>query len=53
MRGTDRVFLAGDFLGALYTESSITTGFSAAQEAASLLATQRQAQVHPAVPVEA
>lgn len=44
MRGTDRVFLAGDYLGTLYTESSITTGFSAAQEAASLLATQRQAQ---------
>ncbi|MGW9412875.1 protoporphyrinogen/coproporphyrinogen oxidase [Arthrobacter cupressi] len=43
MRGTDRVFLAGDYLGTLYTESSITTGFSAAQEAASLLATGRQA----------
>ncbi|WP_344301286.1 NAD(P)/FAD-dependent oxidoreductase [Sinomonas flava] len=42
MRGTDRVFLAGDYLGTLYTESSITTGFSAAQEAASLLATERQ-----------
>ena len=45
MRGTDRVFLAGDFLGTLYTESSITTGFSAAQEAASLLAT-RTAKLH-------
>ncbi|WP_045730722.1 protoporphyrinogen/coproporphyrinogen oxidase [Pseudarthrobacter chlorophenolicus] len=43
MRGTDRVFLAGDYLGTLYTESSITTGFSAAQEAASVLATHRQA----------
>ncbi|MFF2345834.1 protoporphyrinogen/coproporphyrinogen oxidase [Pseudarthrobacter sp. NPDC058119] len=43
MRGADRVFLAGDYLGTLYTESSITTGFSAAQEAASVLATQRQA----------
>lgn len=42
MRGTDRVFLAGDFMGTLYTESSITSGFSAAQEAASLLATHRQ-----------
>ncbi|MDP9883891.1 oxygen-dependent protoporphyrinogen oxidase [Sinomonas atrocyanea] len=42
MRGADRVFLAGDFLGTLYTESSITSGFSAAQEAASLLATGRQ-----------
>jgi oxygen-dependent protoporphyrinogen oxidase len=43
IRGTDRVFLAGDYLGTLYTESSITTGFSAAQEAASVLATHRQA----------
>lgn len=42
MRGTNRVFLAGDYLGTLYTESSITTGFSAAQEAASVLATNRQ-----------
>ena len=41
MRGTDRVFLAGDYLGSLYTESSITTGFSAAQEAASVLGTDR------------
>lgn len=41
-RGTGRVFLAGDYLGTLYTESSITTGFSAAQDAASLLATDRQ-----------
>jgi oxygen-dependent protoporphyrinogen oxidase len=47
MRGTDRVFLAGDFLGTLYTESSITTGFSAAQEAASLLATERQSAPAP------
>lgn len=45
MRGTDRVFLAGDFMGTLYTESSITSGFSAAQEVASLVATQRQ--THP------
>jgi protoporphyrinogen/coproporphyrinogen III oxidase len=42
MRGTDRVFLAGDYLGSLYTESSITSGFSAAQEIASRLATERQ-----------
>ena len=50
MRGAGRVFLAGDYLGTLYTESSITTGFSAAQEAASVLATQRQAppQLRPA-----
>lgn len=42
MRGTDRVFLAGDYLGTLYTESSITTGFSAAQEATSRLITEQQ-----------
>lgn len=46
MRGASRVFLAGDFLGTLYTESSITSGFTAAQSAASLLATARQ---NPAV----
>jgi oxygen-dependent protoporphyrinogen oxidase len=37
-----RVLLAGDYLGTLYTETAIQTGFSAAQEAASLLATERQ-----------
>jgi oxygen-dependent protoporphyrinogen oxidase len=37
-----RVFLAGDYLGTLYTETAIQTGFSAAQEIASLLATERQ-----------
>jgi oxygen-dependent protoporphyrinogen oxidase len=42
MRAASRVFLAGDYLGTLYTESAITTGFSAAQEAVSLLATERQ-----------
>ena len=40
--GTDRVFLAGDYLGTLYTESSITTGFAAAQEVASRVATEHQ-----------
>lgn len=53
MRGTDRVFLAGDFLGTLYTESSITTGFSAAQEAASLLATHRQTPRHSGISIVA
>jgi oxygen-dependent protoporphyrinogen oxidase len=51
MRRASRVFLAGDYLGTLYTETAITTGFSAAQEAVSLLATERQqgrpAQRHP------
>jgi oxygen-dependent protoporphyrinogen oxidase len=41
-RRDSRVFLAGDYLGTLYTETAISTGFSAAQEAASLLATERQ-----------
>lgn len=40
--GTDRVFLAGDYLGTLYTESAITTGFAAAQEVASRVATEHQ-----------
>ncbi|MGW4929853.1 protoporphyrinogen/coproporphyrinogen oxidase [Agromyces sp. NPDC004153] len=42
LRGAPRVFLAGDYLGTLYTETSITSGFSAAQDAASVLATERQ-----------
>ncbi|WP_372672784.1 flavin monoamine oxidase family protein [Amycolatopsis kentuckyensis] len=41
-RRDSRVFLAGDYLGTLYTETAIQTGFSAAQEAVSLLATERQ-----------
>lgn len=40
MRGADRIFLAGDYLGTLYTETSITSGFQAAQEAASLIQTE-------------
>lgn len=42
MRGASRVFLAGDFLGTLYTETAITSGMTAAQNAASLLATRKQ-----------
>ena len=42
MRGASRVLLAGDFLGPLYTESAITSGFAAATNAASILATERQ-----------
>jgi protoporphyrinogen/coproporphyrinogen III oxidase len=41
-RRGSRVLLAGDYLGTLYTETAIQTGFSAAQEAVSLLATARQ-----------
>ena len=37
-----RARLAGDYLGTFYTETAISTAFSAAQEAASLLATDRQ-----------
>ncbi len=42
MRRGSRVLLAGDYLGTLYTETAISTGFSAAQEAISQLATERQ-----------
>jgi oxygen-dependent protoporphyrinogen oxidase len=42
MGRSSRVFLAGDYLGTLYTETAIQTGFSAAQEAVSLFATERQ-----------
>lgn len=41
-RSSGRVFLAGDYLGSLYTETAITSGFTAAQEAASLLGTEKQ-----------
>ncbi|MBC3193395.1 FAD-dependent oxidoreductase [Pseudonocardia sp. C8] len=41
-RPSKRVFLAGDYLGTLYTETAINSGFSAAQEALSLLSTQQQ-----------
>lgn len=37
-----RVFLAGDYLGTLYSETAIQTGLSAAQEVQSLLATERK-----------
>jgi oxygen-dependent protoporphyrinogen oxidase len=46
-RGSDRIFLAGDFLGTLYTESAVTSGFEAAQRAASILATDRQRRPLP------
>jgi oxygen-dependent protoporphyrinogen oxidase len=42
MRRGSRILLAGDYLGTLYTETAIQTGFSAAQEVLSLLATDRQ-----------
>ena len=45
-----RVFLAGDYLGTLYTETAIATGLSAAQEAQSLLATERQSVTRSARP---
>lgn len=41
-RPSERIFLAGDYLGTLYTETAISSGFTAAQEAASLLSTLRQ-----------
>jgi oxygen-dependent protoporphyrinogen oxidase len=42
MRGGSRVFLAGDYLGTFYIDSAVTTGFAAAQHAASLCGTVRQ-----------
>ncbi|WP_077487810.1 protoporphyrinogen/coproporphyrinogen oxidase [Sinomonas mesophila] len=41
-RPSERIFLAGDYLGTLYTETAISSGFTAAQEAASLLSTGLQ-----------
>lgn len=41
-RRGSRVFLAGDYLGTFYTETAIQTGFAAAQESLSLLASARQ-----------
>jgi oxygen-dependent protoporphyrinogen oxidase len=40
VRGGGRVFLAGDYLGTLYTETSITSGFQAAHDVARVLAEQ-------------
>ncbi|WP_217874451.1 NAD(P)/FAD-dependent oxidoreductase [Gulosibacter sp. 10] len=40
---TDRVFLAGDFLGTLYTETAISSGFTAAQRARSALTAESDA----------
>ncbi len=42
LRGGSRVLLAGDYLGTLYTETAIGTGFTAAQHAASICGTDRQ-----------
>jgi protoporphyrinogen/coproporphyrinogen III oxidase len=52
-RRGSRVILAGDYLGTLYTETAISTGFSAAQEAASLLATERQQRTVRDLPLAA
>jgi oxygen-dependent protoporphyrinogen oxidase len=53
MRRGSRVLLAGDYLGTLYTETAIQTGFSAAQEAASLLASEHQQRTAPSLPLAA
>ncbi|MBD0844635.1 NAD(P)/FAD-dependent oxidoreductase [Streptomyces sp. TRM68416] len=52
-RRTGRVLLAGDYLGTLYTETAISSGLSAAQEAQSLLATDRQTAPHGLAPAGA
>ena len=41
-RGGGRVFLAGDYLGTLYTETAIQSALSAAQDVQSVLATDLQ-----------
>lgn len=50
INGAGRVYLAGDFMGTLYTESSISSAFAAAQNVASILATERQ--IRPAQSTE-
>ncbi|MEI5522064.1 FAD-dependent oxidoreductase [Streptomyces brasiliscabiei] len=52
-RRTGRILLAGDYLGTLYTETAIQSGLSAAQEARSLLATDRQSAPRGLEPVGA
>lgn len=37
MKGEGRILLAGDFLGTLYTETAVTTGFTAAERAIKVL----------------
>lgn len=37
MKGEGRVLLAGDYLGTLYTETAVTTGFTAAERALKVL----------------
>ncbi len=49
-RPSERVFLAGDYLGTLYTETAISSGFTAAQEAAAVLATERQTRARTGAP---
>ena len=39
-RGGGRVFLAGDYLGTLYTETAVATGFTAAQDVRSVLTSE-------------
>ncbi|WP_244181576.1 FAD-dependent oxidoreductase [Streptomyces curacoi] len=52
-RRSGRVLLAGDYLGTLCTETAIQSGLSAAQEALSLLATDRQNARHGLAPAGA
>ncbi|MGV9711868.1 protoporphyrinogen/coproporphyrinogen oxidase [Gordonia sp. NPDC003424] len=49
-RPSDRVFLAGDYMGTLYTETAISSAFTAAQEAASRLARDYQTRSLVSVP---
>lgn len=42
MKPDERIFLAGDYLGSLYTETAITSAFTAAQRVTSLLAREHE-----------
>ncbi|WP_156761254.1 protoporphyrinogen/coproporphyrinogen oxidase [Microbacterium karelineae] len=53
LRPSERIFLAGDYLGTLYTETAIQTGMTAAAGASAVLATERQMRHRePGGPVE-
>jgi protoporphyrinogen/coproporphyrinogen III oxidase len=48
-----RVFLAGDYLGTLYTESAVRTGLTAAQDVRTVLAADRRVPDQAALPLPA
>ncbi|OKL37787.1 flavin monoamine oxidase family protein [Domibacillus mangrovi] len=48
-RPSGRLYLAGDYLGTLYTETAIQTGYDAAQDILSLLGTSPSNKIYPAL----